>query len=265
MGVLHPWEWCPCSPKEYAELLGIAKRHDMTTHGSIAKKTPHSTVHYDHARGCLCFNASPVRQGRDEPTRMKDFKSRLATTAIMIDHKYLNLHYEIIHPGRLDEETGNVEEFKGRIMMSDRDSPEKQIGKVEVHLYSEIDPNQSFYDALDRSFNTVDIADGLFLPESNELNERAEKLAGCTSIPDNFLVIHNIELDPEYRRMGFGRRVMECIERQFAPKCEFFALVADLNNIEALKEFYKECGYKSLKQGKIYYFIKPTSYVNPWI
>lgn len=172
---------------------------------------------------------------------------------------YIIVRYEFSHDADPAVEFSNVEEFHGRIMWADLDTDaEKQIGKVELHLYSEIDPNSTIYEALDRSNDTAAIARGLFLRESNVLNQRVQDMTGCTPIPDSFLVVHDIELDPAHRGMGHGKKVMACIERQFAPKCEFFALIAKHANLEMLRKFYKECGYGSMKREGVYYFIKPS-------
>jgi ribosomal protein S18 acetylase RimI-like enzyme len=97
------------------------------------------------------------------------------------------------------------------------------------------------------------------------LNDEKEKLVGffatINMIDKKKMELLSIMIDPLSQRHGYGRKIMEFIEK-LAKKAGFetIVLVTNIKNMPAIN-FYKSLGYKIIKKAENYYGDGETRYI----
>ncbi|TLS52834.1 GNAT family N-acetyltransferase [Paenibacillus antri] len=66
---------------------------------------------------------------------------------------------------------------------------------------------------------------------------------------NNFILVENVVVDPEYQRKGFGKLLMKSIEK-FGQRneCKYIILVSEMER-EGSHRFYESLGYTTDQQG----------------
>lgn len=66
---------------------------------------------------------------------------------------------------------------------------------------------------------------------------------------NNFMLVENVVVDPEYQRQGIGRLLMESIEEfGLRNKCKYIILVSEMER-DGSHRFYESLGYTTNQQG----------------
>jgi GNAT superfamily N-acetyltransferase len=192
--------------------------------------------------------------------------------------KFFSIHYKFEHYLCEDNEFANVDELFGTIYMTpgeeEDEDIELEIGLIELHLYnvSLRDLGYSVYDAFDRSMHTFPMGVMLIREEDDIIKPYLQKRFNIENEQD-ILVINKIELLEKHRGKGYGREILNALEKSFYGRCgcivlksfplqyecsfdsDDFVKKGFLKAQRSLNKFYKKCGYLKMST-KENYFIK---------